>query len=237
MDAILVFNINNNICSNVLESQIHAANRWGCKYIIEHKPNDLFKDCYPSWNKISALYDKEFYYNFDRILILDSDILINIKAPNPFDLCNYNAFNVVRDSHYKYINDKETLNKHIKDYITPHYRYFEIRSHDISFSYIKNFFNSGVMMYSPAKLLSRDINNPKYTNIILDSILDGTSHREQAIINYIIQAEIDINYLDKTWNIIDPNISKPMRGYMYHFTGKDWSGLKEKVKTYNWKLL
>ena len=130
-----------------------------------------------------------------------------------------------------------SLNNHIRNYITPHYEYFKQYDTSLNFSYIENFFNSGVILYSPSHILKHNkFNFSENSALIKECITDGSAHREQALINYVIQNNIPINYLDQKWNVIDPDISEPMTGYMYHFTGKDWHGLKEKVKTYDWKL-
>lgn len=231
-NVIIVINIHNNICENVLSSHIHAANRWGCKYLLEHESYISMKSCYPSWNKLGILLDSQ-YNTYDNILILDSDILININAPNPFHIADQNKFNVVRDSHYEFIDNDVKLYDYIKDFITPHYEYLKKHDTRVNFSYIKNYFNSGMMIYSPKMT---NINENKYINIINESIQNGSSHREQGLINYIIQQEMPINFLETTWNITNPDLSNStMGGHMYHFTGDNWHYLKEAVKTYDWK--
>lgn len=233
-NIIIVTNITNNICENVLTSHLHAANRWKCKYLLEHSSYSLMNTCYPSWNKIGVLFDI-VYHKYDNILILDSDILIREDAPNPFHISHIDKFNVVRDSHYKFINDDKKLTTYIQDFITPHYEYLKKYDPTLNFTYIKNYFNSGMMIYCP-KIFKQHINMSKYMEIITNSIANGSAHREQGIINYIVQKELTINFLPDTWNVVDPNINNPkMNDYMYHFTGKDWHGLKEKVKTYDWK--
>jgi hypothetical protein len=233
INLIIVVNINNNICENVLLSHIHASNRWNCKYMVEQREYDLFKDCYPSWNKIGILFD-ETYDKFDNIMILDSDVLIHIDAPSPFKIIDHNKFNVVRDSHYKFIKEKNKLNTYIKNYITPHYEYLQKHDSSINHSFIENYFNSGMMIYSPT-LFQKNSDITHYQKIISDSISNGTSHREQGIINYMVQREFEINFLNETWNVTNPNIKEDMSGYIYHFTGDNWDYLKKMVKTYDWK--
>jgi lipopolysaccharide biosynthesis glycosyltransferase len=233
-NIIVVIDINNKISENVINSHLHAAERWSCNYVIEHIQDKRFESCHPSWNKISLMLNNVFYKQYDRVLILDSDILIHIDSPNPFDINLSFDVGVVKDSHFQFINDPIKLADYTKKYLTPHYNYLTSYDSSISFSYIRNYFNSGVILYNPK--IQEHIQDWYHSNLIRDSIPDGSAHREQAILNYILQKEVDITFLDNTWNMVDPDTENPMKGYFYHFTGKKWDYLKEKVKIYNWKI-
>lgn len=210
------------MCQNARDSFNDASKRWGCEWIELF--DNKFPLHFPSWNKFSIFNKTEF----ERILFLDSDMLISNHAPNPF---NYQGqFITVKDVHEKYLNYKDELMNIIKDYLYPHYLYLRNKDLTLDENYIKNFFNSGFMLFYP-KLTSDLIH--KYNSLILNDENRG-SHREQSIINYIVQKELSITYLDRKWNVIDPDTNNPMNGYIYHFTGTNNSFLKKQILQYKW---
>jgi len=224
MNTLVTLDINNITCENVKKNHSLLARKWNCDYITIKE--NFYENCYPSWNKFYILEN----LNYDRVLFLDSDTIINPECPDPF--VYKDDFIAVKDMHDICLNDPILLSKTIADYITPHFDYLKSVDKSLNNSYIEKFFNTGVMLFTP-KIISPLIK--KYKNLINTNKLNGTSHREQTLINYIIQKEIDVFYLERKWNVIDPDITKPMDGNIYHFTGPRNKELKKEIFNYKWQ--
>jgi lipopolysaccharide biosynthesis glycosyltransferase len=229
-NLLLTLNINDVLCENSKRSFLNAKNRWGCNF--EEITENYFPEYYPSFNKFKIF---ELFQNYDRILFVDADILIHNSSPNPFELY-FGDFCAVHDVHYD--NIEHVLNNNVfLDYLTPYYDIIKSKiDNNINSNFIKNFFNSGVMLFTPSKLKTIF---QKYKNIIPNTNggekLHLISHYEQSLLNYIVQKNIDIEYMESSWNVINPNLNKNMHGFIYHFTGTNNNLLKIKIKNYSWE--
>lgn len=229
-NILVTLNINNILTDNSKSSFLFAADRWQVDF-LEFKEN-FFTDYYPSFNKFKIL---ESFLDYDRVIFLDADTLINHLAPNPF-LTYFGDFCAVKDVHSKNINF--ILENNIElDYLTPYFNFIrqniDSKTND---DYIINFFNSGVMMFSPSKTYDIIQKNKKLLpNVNDENKLHLISHYEQALLNYIIQNNFTIEFMNSKWNVIDPDTERQMDGFIYHFTGKKNDFLKTKINSYKWK--
>jgi len=220
--ALITLNINNVLCENAKASHSHASNRWGCEYVIINE--NKFPNSYPSWNKFNILQNP----NYDRVLLIDSDMLISSKCDNPFKFKQ--PFVVVRDSHYELYDEPAKLYPYIKDYLTRYEKEFINDGLILPCNFVLNFFNSGFILFD--KKIRLVLN--KYSSLIEKYSIGGSSHKEQALLNYIIQKEVLIRYINRKWNVINPDLTKPIDSSIYHFTGGDPKILKTSLPSFNW---
>ena len=226
MRVLATLNINNVLCPNSRNSFIAAAQRWNCEYyevITNQRP-----DCYPSYNKFNILSDAVF----DRVFFVDSDTVICSNAPNPFCISDA-PFCAVKDIHMESIGTP-TFEKELHDFILPSYNRIKTDIGDsLGDSYLYNFFNSGVMLFTPSivsPVIKRNL------HLLPQNELKTIGHYEQAILNYIIQKEMPITYFPRKWNTIRPDVTKPMTGFIYHFTGIPGFELKAAMLHYAWNV-
>lgn len=224
--ALLTLNINNVLCENAKSSHLHACERWGCEYVIVDE--NKFPNSFPSWNKFNILRNSDY----ERALLIDSDMLISSKCDSPFKFKQ--PFVTVRDSHYELYTPgyKETdqLHVYIKDYLTRYREEFINDGLSLPCNFILNFFNSGFILFD------KSISNvfDKYSPLIEKYSINGSSHKEQALLNYIIQKELLITYITRKWNVINPDLTKPINDSIYHFTGGDPKILKTALESFKW---
>lgn len=233
-----------------IESIRFAAHRWECDFYeisyFKHKdsPSTLF------WDRIWAM---ENFKNFDKVLIVDPDIIINEEAPNIFDLmepttdlCVVHNINRDRESTPYFENISLTIS-------TLHNTIGVLKRKINNFSettYLEKYFNMGVFLYRP-KSLSPIIQEMKELMFNDEELMKYLSFKEcgdwfpaQNFTNaYLTHANLNIKFLPKEWNWLSPDIHTEcneeyfwgkMKPYIYHFTGTNLS--KERLKTYTkWK--
>ena len=225
------------MCDNVRYSFINAANRWGCKYYEITK--DYVNEQQLFFNKIIGI--KNYILsnsNINKVLYLDSDMLIRKDTPNPFNLfTNDDLVYMVKDVYPSYTK-KFLDEKYYPSIIYPcldtaHKRLNLIKNFDqVYLEYAGWFCNCGMYLFTPRNCLkeiySFIYNMPEY---------NAASFDEQASWNYILKYSNKLTHVDYTWNYINPDISSgKMNNYIYHFTGfNNHINLKKMVLTYDWK--
>ena len=212
MNCIVTVNINGVLCDNARSSFHCAADRWGVDF-VEVRTSQWPVGYHPSFNKLSL---SKRLIGYDRVLYLDADVLIRSDAPNIFsETCG--SFCCVKDIHTELEFGSPEFKSLISSYMVMPLEYIKnnVDSTLDERSYFWGFFNSGVFLYNSRKLQdivpeTFEVNNPYH----------HSAHVEQALFNYWVQKSgIDIKYLDRTWNWINPDETSPMKGYIYHFTG------------------
>jgi lipopolysaccharide biosynthesis glycosyltransferase len=227
-----------------------AAHRWGvdfyemCFFRNPNSPSSIY------WDRIWAM---ENFKKYDKVLILDPDIVINESAPNIFelmedndDLCVVKNANEGRISSnfFKAISDNAAL-LHDSD------KLFERKIPDFNLSnYLGNYFNMGVFLYNP-KSLSPLIEKLKSLIFSDEEILEYCNykkngdwyHSQNLTSAFLTHSNLKIKFLPQEWNWLCPDIHTecneeyfwgPMKPFIYHFTGTNLA--KERLKTYtNWK--
>jgi lipopolysaccharide biosynthesis glycosyltransferase len=232
-------NINNHMSSNARESISDAADRWGCDYLEIRTIFDT--RLYPSFAKICSFEKIEGY---ERAVYFDSDMLIHIDTPNPFEVfSDESKFYATLDIHpHRYKIDDEIWSNVKNDNQEYYYNILEQQfgwniSKEI---FLDNFFNSGFFLYSSKrhKSIFKAISQAL-------PLIDGrevfsfSAHYEQALFNYIVQGmrPNDLTIVDESWNYLEPPINEPkMNSYVWHFTGYNFWKIKDSIKDYDWRL-
>lgn len=234
MNCVATINIGDIFCDNARKSIDFATSRWNVDFVEVKKLE--WPKLHPCFTKF-ALIKKLIGY--EKVLYIDSDILIRSDAPNPFELYKSDPFCAVHDIHSDLDFTSDYFWSFAEYFLVRHMRV--IKKHiDINLDemeYIKKFFNAGVMLFDPRVISSIIPDNVGTSADVSVDVLCSESHYEQALMNYYIQkSEIPIRYLDKTWNRIDPDISGVMTDYIYHFTGMKRHLVRPVLPTYSWKV-
>jgi len=251
--------------SNSVESIRQAAQRWGTDYF------ELSDIKYPEYNPpggirkaggvgerngflTTFLWQKvwvmENFTNYDRVLIIDTDTIINSKAPSIFNELGGSDVAAVLDGNPGRMPDKGDYFRNAFSYNTARcgneLEHFQaIPGFDESV-YWDNYFNAGVLLYN-AKVMGLRVNELK--NLMLNSpqinyyIENVEAPVDQSLLNaWVSFSGINLKHLDNTWNWLAPDTveefntmySGPMQPNIYHFCGTNLA--KENCETYNrWK--
>lgn len=195
------------INKNSIESIRIVAKRWNSDFIeinyLEDRGNNISTKLF--FTRFEIIKKFSFY---NKILILDSDIIINSKSPNIFDeLEEYELAGVLDGNPSRFPNNwvKETIVRNIINYFN-----FESFSDILQFDqnkYFHYYLNSGVIMCSPSKIKNKletflDIleQNPKIL-IALESSLGDQNLANVFFSNYLNNIKI----LNNKWNWIMPD--------------------------------
>ena len=187
-----------------------AAHRWESDFYEmsyfknKNSPSILF------WDRVWAM---ESFRNFDKVLIVDPDIVINEESPNIFDLMEpTNDLCVVHDINRDRVSTPYF--ERISLIVSKLHNSIDIFQRKINnFSentYFENYFNMGVFLYRPKSLFP----------IIQE--MKEMMFKDEELMKYLSFKECG----DWFWGKMKPNI--------YHFTATNLA--KERLKTYtNWK--
>ena len=250
-NIIIVQNVFNDpsITKHSIESIRHAAKRWGADFYelntiqSPNSANPFF------WDR---LWEYENFTGYEKVLVLDLDVVVNSKAPNifdeltpDFDFCavkdgnpggRFKGSYSFRDSIVKNIstmgNTVEIFQKNIDNFSEE--------------EYWENYFNLGVTLFRPnvisehIKKIKSDIFNNSEIYDYVNFKSGGIWFSSQNLINAIFTAKkIKIKFLGDEWNWLAPDISDeyhedlflgPMKPWVYHFTGTN--NAKEALRNY-----
>lgn len=225
--------------SNARESISHAADRWGCDYLEIRTIFDT--RLYPSFAKISS-FDK--IEGYERAVYFDSDMLIHIDTPNPFEVfSDESKFYATLDIHPERYKGDQEMWSNVKGNNQEYY--YNILEQQFGWNisrdrFLDNFFNSGFFLYSTKrhKTIFKAISQALP---LADGreIFSFSAHYEQALFNYIVQGirPNDLTIVEETWNYLEPPIDEPkMNSYVWHFTGYNFWKIKDTIKDYDWRL-
>lgn len=245
-DLVVVSNVfeDFNFNSNSIESIRFACKRWNANFFelkkfmpVSDKINDKV-----TWNRFWMM---KYFTDFDRVLMVDPDIVINSSAPNIFnelgdyDFAGVHNINPTRTATYNHFKNVTEYLSNIK---------IEVLEKNIcSFDrekYYQYYINGGVYLFNPKKL-NKVITYVLYL-IETNSEIRNALNSEWVFFQNIIAAalstsDLNIKILDDTWNWIAPDINLEwdifcgeMHANIYHFTGTPDS--KSSMKTYDrWK--
>lgn len=240
MNVIVSFVTSNNpnpISHHAIDSVKNACSMWNCKHVqitSSLQPVE-FHDMF------TKFYLPHQVKDYDRVLYIDTDIIIKNGSPNPFEIfSNDECCYVVKDMQQTFLSDD--TKQHFKDnqLCGPWYEECK-RVLDIDLDYktfSDNFFNAGMYIFTPRKHIHLFDNILKRLNRI-QSYYKQIHQVEQALLNYTFMYYLKekLVYIPKEWNYIDPPLnSETMDGYLYHFTGWKYQEYKEKIKSFDlWK--
>lgn len=233
-------NINGHMSDNARQSLSAAADRWGCDFL---EIRTLFNHTlYPSFAKVCS-FDK--IEGYDRAVYFDSDMLIHIDAPNPFEVFqNREKFVAVLDIHPQNHHPESEMWLSVKNQNQA--IYWDILENQFGWGiprdrFLDNFFNSGFFVIS--------VKRHKAIFKAIEAALPLTddriqfahmAHYEQALFNYVVQAFRfgDLFLAEEKWNRLEPPIENPrMDDYVWHFTGFNFWVRKHTIHDYNWRAV
>jgi hypothetical protein len=225
---VVVLNICDVLCSNARESQQSAAQRWGCGYA---ELTERFSDLDPSWDKYGNIVRFAYSHDVDRMLYLDADTLVRSDAPNPFELfTDLNALYAVLDFRPEYdAVITEEWHRVITSWPLGIVHGWFNWPGIVTGRNEEWFFNAGFFLFQPAAF-----------KMELEQFLahipsvQTVSLVEQGMWNYLVKRRTVL--IDRTWNRLLPDVSGPMKDYVYHFTGFGKERVRPQLPTYNWKI-
>jgi lipopolysaccharide biosynthesis glycosyltransferase len=237
-----------------IESIRQSAHRWK-SHFFEMTEFEFSESSAPiTWN-LWCINDT--FKDFDKVAILDPDVVVNSKSPNIFDeLTSDYDFCAVLDGNP---NGRFSNSGHLKDSIVKRvacepFSLNLFHKHIRNFSYEKywnNYFNGGVILFNPKKLYPiflemKDIifSNKEIYKYLNTYDTDYKFHSPQNFFNaFISSSNLRIKNMDNYWNWVMPDIIDefnsnfylgPMKPWIYHFTGTD--GSKDELLNYErWK--
>lgn len=200
--------------SESIESIRCAANRWNAdvfeittsKYgnsLINNHLQMIF------WNKLWVM---ENFSSYDKVLWLDTDTIVNSKAPNIFNLLDKDIAGV-KDGNPGRLKDDFFKNNQVKNIaFSPNVTdYFDsVPSFDVK-KYWDDYINVGVLLFD-AKIISKKVkllkdlifNNPKIWSYLYSPHL----FTEQNLFNlWFSSFDVDLQILDNKWNWIAPDMN------------------------------
>lgn len=191
----------------VRRSFIAACHRWGCNYseINHDSGNEDAKVC--NWGKVLG---PKLLSGYDKLLYLDSDMIISDHAPNPFDLC------VEPDTMYA-VADMQgvnaTLNPAWHDCIY-------LAGTDgiiVKFPWFKRpapqkYFNTGFMLF-------RNTDRVRLTFDLIDDNreFEAPTCYDQTVINMVVHNYLNVQLLPEAWNYIVWGRPENPDAYINHF--------------------
>lgn len=237
------------LTKQAIESIRHAAKRWGADF-YELNTIQFPKSTNPFfWDR---LWEYENFTDYEKVLILDPDVVVNSKAPNIFDeLTSEFDFCAVKDGNPGgRFGDRFSFRDSIVKNISTMGNSVEIFERNIDgFSFEKYweiYFNLGVTLFRPEVVkpyierIKREILNNSEIYDYVNFKSGGIWFASQNYINAIFSADdIRIKFLGDEWNWIAPDIVEeytedlflgPMKPWIYHFTGTN--NAKEALRNY-----
>ena len=231
-----------------IKSIRYAAHRWKSNFYeitsfqFPNSPSNIF------WDRLWACQN---FLEYDKVLILDPDIVINSKCPNIFEeLTSEFDLAVVLDGNPgRFENDP--IKNGVVRYISELHESVEIFQKNIpnfdKTRYWENYFNNGVFLYNPKKIYKTMeyikellFNNNKIHKFVDYSICGDTFPCQNLFNAVISSSNLKVKNLDNKWNWLMPDVdleynhnfflSEQMIPWIYHFTGTPHS--KNFLKTY-----
>lgn len=185
---------------------IAACHRWGCNYSEinhDHNPND--KIC--NWGKILG---PKLLIGYEKLLYLDSDMLISDDAPNPFDLCTEdNTIYAVADMQ----GPNAKLNPAWYDCI------YAAKTNEIIGRYptfrrppVNEYFNTGFMLF-------KNMDEVRWTFDRIDQSreFEAPTCYDQTVINMFVYNNLKVKILPEQWNYIVWDREPDPCAYINHY--------------------
>lgn len=187
----------------------HAAKRWRAD-LIEIK-DQIEPGVHHYWQKASVINELDDY---DQVLQLDADMLINVEAPSPFDLVPVEAMG--------FVSARQYINPNLTDFRNESTKLWSRR---LSMKPPQDYhhINAGLWLYSP-----------KHHQDIFEKLRAiGRAHRfprqpipEQAAMTVLVEnTDHPVVWLPRDFNVVSAGhpkrgdrIMKEMNGHIYHFT-------------------
>jgi len=213
--SILIINyetevINPRFCPNSRASVMAACERWGCDLIeISHSNTKL--TLAPAAEKIKLFTE----IDAEHVLVLDSDIVINSLAPNPFEIFPQDCMTVVQNASPRHpqFSDVKKIEQE---------EWAKIEEECGPVAYVpEEYFNTGVMLVKK-ELHTEVFRMAKETHQHLSTKNIGLNWVDQTPINYVAKKlGVKLYFAADEWNyIFPPDPVMPAHIYVYHFAGE-----------------
>jgi lipopolysaccharide biosynthesis glycosyltransferase len=263
MNIVIVININNQEnfekSKNPIESIRVAANRWNADFFelgdLKYKEyNKSINRNSGSWNGFTGtkmwqvIWILENFSNYNKILILDSDVFINSEAPSIFDLISdeYDIAAVLDGNPGRLDNILYKNSIDLFSQINGCVDYFKYLDDFNIDNYNNNYINTGVVLYNMNRF-SNKIEDLKNQILNKKEIFNYIEYHDSPIDQNLLSAwissnpDINLKILDNTWNWVSPDIEQEydefldrMSKMIYHFCGTNL--IKERIIDYDrWK--
>lgn len=224
-----------------IESFRYAANRWNCDFFERINRYD------PKYPTKSYIWDKFWvlsnFQNYDSVLYLDSDCIINSISENIFDQVDdeHDVFVVLDGNPGRFKNDfyKKTYSKNFSIKANENIIFHNMFENFNEKNYYDNYFNCGMFLFKPKNM--KDYMDSFFQKIMDEKIMKyfAEGNDEQNFMNaWFLEQKIKTKFLDNTWNWIAPDIVDEFEMYsgrmvpnIYHFCGTNLS--KERLKNYD----
>lgn len=227
-NALVVMNLNNFMPACARESMQAAAGRWGCEYIEITRP---LASMPPVWQK-TLIPESPHASRFDRVLVMDADMLIRSDCPSPFDLVPTDKIGVVSR-----VQPGNTLAERFR---IANGRLRAPRLGLLPYDHEEQHINGGFVLYSPlrhAALLRRWAN----CGVAARHLIKDGLHEQFAMSCLLAESPSIAHFLPMEFNTIRATTvpqapAGPMATYVYHFTGMRGRGLGQKMLRCQWRV-
>lgn len=218
---------------NSIESIRTIAKKWNSDFIeinhLENKGHNISSKLFFTRFKVI-----EKFSTYGKILILDSDTIVNNHSPNIFnELEDFELAGVLDGNPSRFNNDwvKETIVKNIINNFN-----FECIPNTLQFDpnkYSQRYLNNGVIVCSPLKIkdkLTSFLSIIEQNSEILDVLESNLG--DQNLSNVFFSHYLNIKILNDKWNWIMPDIAGKNGWVLDHFdpnTGEliDWESTSD----------
>jgi lipopolysaccharide biosynthesis glycosyltransferase len=170
---------------------ISACHRWGCNYAeINHDHNPDDKIC--NWGKILG---PRLLIGYEKLLYLDSDMLVSDHAPSPFDLC-------VEDDTVYAVADMQGPNAELNP--AWHSCIYGANTDRIIAKYpsfrkppVREYFNSGLMLFKNTEAVRE-----AFDLVDQNREFESPTCYDQTVINMFVHNRLKVRLLPEAWNYI-----------------------------------
>ena len=181
------------------ESQHKYAlkNGYDFKVITDFLDTSIKTNSTISFNKI-LVCNQEWSNDYDFIIFIDADILININSPPIHNYIDYEGCIGVIDEYSQPSKERRLKLQKKMGWETSAIDYYKLCGFDIQTDMV---FNSGVLVMQPK--IHRDFLQYVYNKYILDSISHYRGfHFEQSCIGYELQINNNFKLIDNKFNAV-----------------------------------
>lgn len=227
-NALLVMNLNNFMPTAARDSMRDAAQRWGCEYVEITRP---LASIPPVWQK-TLIPTSTHAAPFDRVLVLDADMLIRSDCPSPFNLVPSDKIGVVSR-----VQPGNTLAERF------HRANGRLRAPRLGlapYAREEQHINGGLVLYSPSRhadLLRRWASS----GVAARHLIKDGLHEQFALSCLLAESPSLAHFLPMEFNTIRATTvpqapAGKMATYVYHFTGTRGRGLSQRMAQCQWRV-
>lgn len=228
MNALIVFNFKSFLPAQAQASMKAAAERWNVQYVEVTEP---LAPIHHFWQKTWVPFTVG--QAFDRVAVLDADMLVRSDCPNVFDLVPENAFGVVsRVQSHRPARQQRELGRRV---LRLKAMRFGLRPYRVEAQHL----NGGLIVYSPARHMAA-LQDWKRAGQFVN--WRRFWWNDQAALSCILaRGTTNVHWLPWQFNTLDagrnPRFSSgPMTTWVYHFNAPRRRSLAEVMADVSWEV-